>query len=67
MEIALKEYRKRAGISQARMAKKIGVCRETYIKYEADPDRMTVEHLKRFCEVLGVTVMEFLRLSNLQK
>lgn len=67
MEIALKAYRKKLGISQDRMAKKIGVCRETYIKYEADPDRMTIEHLKRFCEVLGITLMEFLSYQNLQK
>lgn len=67
MEIALKAYRKKLGISQDRMAKKIGVCRETYIKYEADPDRMTIEHLERFCEVLGITLMDFLSYQNLQK
>lgn len=54
----LKEYRKKNGYTQAELAKKIGITRETVAKYETlkiDPKLIT---LMKICSLLDVSLNE---------
>ena len=54
MRITLKAARINAGLSQKEVAKKLGVCRQTIIKWERDTGRLNIEKLQSLCRVYGV-------------
>lgn len=55
METQLKKMRKYHEITQADMAKKLGVCRQTYSKIEKEPEKATISQVKTICEIFGIT------------
>lgn len=49
------EMRKKRGITQAEMARELGVSRWAYIQFERDPQNlMTVNEYVRTCELIGI-------------
>ena len=52
-EMTIAEIRKEAGFTQQEMADKLGISRQTYAKFEADPSTATIAQAKRVCEILG--------------
>ncbi|MGR1083298.1 helix-turn-helix domain-containing protein [Olegusella massiliensis] len=51
----LAEMRKKRGISQATMAKELGISRLTYIQCEKDPqNKLTVNEYVHVCELIGI-------------
>lgn len=53
-KVTLEAARVNAGLSQAEASKRIGISRGTLIKYEKNEKSMTVDVLKRICEVYKV-------------
>ena len=49
----LKEAREARGIMQHSVADAIGVTRQTYAKYEVDPDMIRIRDVKKACEFIG--------------
>lgn len=49
----LKEARVERGIKQKSVADAINVTRQTYSKYEANPDKMPVAYARAACEFIG--------------
>ena len=52
----LKQYRNRAGLSQAELADIMGVSRNTVINWEADRNKPEFDMLPELCTVLGLTL-----------
>ena len=52
----IREMREEKGITQGTMAKRLGVSRPTYIKFENNPSAMSMGTAKRVCELLDCTV-----------
>lgn len=46
----VKQARVLAGMTQAEMAVRLGVCLQTYRKLEAHPERMSMLQAKAFCQ-----------------
>jgi HTH-type transcriptional regulator/antitoxin HipB len=53
--MTLKEIRQRKGVTQAEMAKHLGITRQAYNHCENHPEGITVERANRICNFLGVT------------
>lgn len=51
--ITIKVARTIAGLSQQKLAKKMGVSRDTVAKWEADKMGISGKNLQRLCEVTG--------------
>ncbi len=49
----LEKARKEAGITQAEMAARLRICRQTYCRYEHCPETMPLGMAVRFAEVVG--------------
>lgn len=49
----LKEAREAKGIKQNAVAEAIGVSRQTYAKYEANPESMTIAQARAVCNFIG--------------
>lgn len=56
----LKKARQNAFLSQAKVAKSLGISPQRYGKYEDGTNRMYVERLICFCQLLGINVGDFL-------
>lgn len=54
--IKLKEYRKRVGLTQSELGKLVGVAKSSISQYESGSREPDFETLKKFADVLGVTV-----------
>lgn len=54
----LKQARIAKGIKMEAVAEAIGVTRQTYTKYEAYQDDMTIEQAAKACEFIGVPMDE---------
>lgn len=54
----IREVRKSKGVTASAVAKHLGVTRQTYAKYEANPEIMSVNHACAICDFLGVPVTE---------
>ena len=63
----IREMRKAAGMSQMRLADKIGVSYQQVQKYEKGASKLSVPRLMQIAEVFGVPVMAFLDDSKLGK
>lgn len=51
--MSLKTIRESKGIKACSVAEHIGVSRQTYSKYEADPESMTIAQAKAVCSYIG--------------
>lgn len=54
MSMSLKAWRRARGITQERMAKSLGIHVNTYINWENEPQKMSIEYGMKASEVLGV-------------
>jgi len=63
----IREMRKAAGMSQMRLADKIGVSYQQVQKYEKGASKLSVPRLMQIAEVFGVPVMAFLEDGKLGK
>ena len=53
--MTLKEIRQSKGVTQAEMAKHLGITRQAYNHCENHPEGITVDRANRICNFLGVT------------
>ena len=49
MSLSVKQARLMSEKTQAQVAKKMGICVQTYRKLEESPKKMTIEQAKLFC------------------
>ncbi len=56
----LKELRKEVKVTQADLARLLGVCQSSIQKIEGGKLSSEVEYIQMYCDVLDVTVQEFL-------
>lgn len=56
----IKEYRKTRGMSQAELAKHVGVERSTVAKWESGSNHPQAAHLVKLAEIFGCSVDELL-------
>ena len=61
---SLKEAREGRGIKQLAVADAIGVSRQTYAKYENNPDMMPVHLAKAACAFIGCDISHIFFGSN---
>lgn len=54
MALELKAWRKAKGFTQSDMAKNLGIHTNTYIKYENNPQNITMGMANDICTFLGV-------------
>lgn len=67
MLLTMKKSRLLAEKTQRQMAEEMGVHVHTYLKWEKNPDGMTINKAKEFCKIVGADIEEifFDRQSNL--
>ncbi|MEJ2183944.1 MAG: helix-turn-helix transcriptional regulator [Nitrospirota bacterium] len=63
----IREMRKAAGMSQMRLAEKIGVSYQQVQKYEKGASKLSVQRLTQIANVFGVPVTAFLENDKLDK
>lgn len=54
----LQAAREIRGVTQKAVADYIGVTRQTYARYEAEQERMTIEQAKAVCEFLHCSITD---------
>ncbi|WP_353853090.1 helix-turn-helix transcriptional regulator [Dehalobacter restrictus] len=69
MALSVKKARLLSELSQEQIAEKLNVHRQTYMKWEQNPDDMTVKKAKEFCVIVGIPFDEifFSRESTLSR
>lgn len=50
---SLKELRDEKGITQEAIARYLGITRQTYAKYEQEPEKLTIDQAIVLCDILG--------------
>lgn len=58
MKFTIKQARTHAGLTQAEIAKCLGIDRSTYIKVEKDVSRATVGQVNRIAQITGIPVAD---------
>lgn len=53
MRKSLKEIREEKGITQEAIARYLGITRQTYAKYEQEPQKLTINQAIVLCDILG--------------
>lgn len=56
IKFTVKQAQKYAEKTQEECAKRLGVCRTTYIRLEENPSRLTIEQGKIFAQYVGLPV-----------
>ncbi|WP_188453757.1 helix-turn-helix transcriptional regulator [Virgibacillus oceani] len=56
MGMTLKQARHLTDLSQEKLADLLGVHRHTYMKWERNPDEMTIGEAKHFSKVTGIPI-----------
>ena len=64
VRLTLAQYRRLKGISAAEMARHLGVTRQTYYKYEADPEGLTIRQAQSIAEMMDVRFEDILFLPE---
>lgn len=59
MRFTIRQARTHAGLTQAEMARELGVERTTYIRLEKDQSRVTMGQLDRISRVTGIPAAWF--------
>jgi DNA-binding XRE family transcriptional regulator len=52
-EMTIREIREEAGLTQQDMADKLGISRQQYASYEANPENVTIRQARKICAILG--------------
>jgi transposase len=63
MTVIIAGYQELSGLSNEKVAKKIGVSRNTFAKYKATPEEMPMKHWWKICDVLEVPEADRIRAS----
>ena len=63
---SVKEMRIRAGKTQDEMSLALGVSRPTYIKFESNPETMTLQTAKRLCELLNCSINDLFFIDSVR-
>ena len=58
MQFTIKQARTHAGLTQAEIAKKLGIDRSTYIKIEKDVSRATVGQINLIAHITGIPMAD---------
>ena len=58
MVLTMKQARVIAGKTQIEMAREMGITAPTYIKYEKNPETMTIKQARKFCDVLSLKMAD---------
>lgn len=58
MVITVKQARLLAGLTQQQVAAQMDVHRQTYMKWEQNPDEIPIGKAKQFCEIVGKKIDE---------
>lgn len=56
MRVTVKQARVGIDATMAEMAEKMGVCLDTYRKFENEPGKMTVNQALKFARLTGITL-----------
>lgn len=56
---ALKKAREDRGVSQTAVADHLGITRQTYARYEAEPGQVSIEQARAICEFLHCPLQIF--------
>lgn len=56
MGFSVKQARQYAGYTQADIAHKMGISRDTYRRLEANPEKTTIELAKKFSSIVGIDI-----------
>lgn len=64
MQFTLKQARTHAGLTQAEIAKKLGIDRSTYIKIEKDVSRATVGQINLIAHITGIPMADIFLSEN---
>lgn len=64
MTLTMKQARVGADMSQKDVANKLGVHQQTYMKYEAHPEELSIKLAKRFAQVVGVRASDIFVLDD---
>ena len=56
--MTVKQARKRAGLTAAEMARRLGIAPEEYLRMEPDAGEFTAEQIANICRISGVTVYD---------
>lgn len=60
----LKEIREAKGIKQIAVANHLGVVRQTYANYEANPQDMSVDQARAVCDFLGCDLSDIFLIKD---
>lgn len=52
----VKQARVLRGFTQSKIAEKMGINIDTYRRIERNPEKITIEKAKQFCEIVGMSV-----------
>ena len=63
----LLEYRNRVGLSQEKLAEKVGVTRQTVSKWETNQSTPDFDKIIPLCEILGITTEELIKGEKKEK
>ncbi len=63
----LLEYRNRVGLSQEKLAEKVGVTRQTISKWETNQSTPDFDKIIPLCEILGITTEELIKGEKKEK
>lgn len=64
MQFTLRQARTHAGMTQAEMAKILGIDRGTYLKIEKDVSRATVGQVHKISDITGVPLSDIILASD---
>lgn len=64
MTLTMKQARVGADMSQREVASLLGVHPQTYMKYEAHPEDMSIRDAKRFAKIVGVKASDIFVLDE---
>lgn len=59
--MSLKSIRKRAGLTQERLAEKVGITQSAVAAHEAGTSGMSLATARKYAEALGITVDDLIR------
>lgn len=54
----LKEFRLNKGVKQKSVAEYLGVSRQTYGRYERNPEKMSIQQAKAVCDFLNCDIAD---------
>lgn len=61
LQQCLREIRKKAGLSQVELSKKLGKPQSFVSKYESGERRLDILEVRKICEAVGITLKDFVQ------